>query len=128
MTDARGHDLTKASLGLRLVRRAIHRDATAQRTMFAQFLPDEELIRFVDYFGLNGLWQIGMHSFACVTDKRLLAIQVGWLGKVVYSEAYLEDCNSSVVQQPTLIPLYIVVLTVLLGTMGLGIIILPVVV
>src|SRR5258708_18485539 len=87
-----------------LVGPATKRDISALRTMFHQFCGENDEILTVDYLGLRGLWHIGMHSFICLTKSRICAIEVGWLGRVVYAEGYLEDFNSGHIIAPTLLP------------------------
>ncbi|MHC2276379.1 hypothetical protein ACVME8_002990 [Bradyrhizobium diazoefficiens] len=107
---------------------AVKRDEGSLRTMFQQFCGTSDDILFVDYLGLRGLWHIGMHSFICLTGARICAIEVGWLGRVIYSEGYLEEYNSGHITQPTRIPLYIISAFVIVVTFGLGILLLPFVV
>ena len=115
-------------LPLNLLRRAAKRDEPAIRSMFEQFCGRTDEITEVEYLGLRGVWQIGMHSFMCLTKSRVCAIEVGWLGRVIYAEGYLEDYNSGHITQPTIIPLYIICAFVILATFGIGIILLPFVV
>lgn len=97
----------------------------ALRLMFEQFLDERESILNVGYFGLNGLWHLGFHSFGCLTDRRVCSLKIGWLGHVDYSDAYLEDVNSARVDQPSIIILYFFGLLFLLVTFGLGLLVLP---
>jgi len=105
--------------------RAKRRDAPALRTMFQQFCGPHDEILAADYLGLRGLWHVGMHSFICLTKSRICAIEVGWLGRVIYSEGYLEEYNSGHITQPSLIPLYLICALVFLATFGIGIILFP---
>lgn len=117
--------LPSTHIGKHLVSRAIRRDEQALKLMFQQFIGDQEEIIFVDYLGLRGLWHIGMHSFVCLTSRRVCNIEVGWLGRVVYEDAYIEDCNSGTINQPTLIFLYIISFVSIVSTFGAALVILP---
>ncbi|MFM9888130.1 MAG: hypothetical protein ACKVQT_34330 [Burkholderiales bacterium] len=110
-----------------LLDRAKAGDAEAIITMFQQFVPPNEEIRFVDYLGLQGLWGFGTHSFACLTDRRIASLRVGGFGEVIYQDGYLEYLNSGVIYQPSLFSLYlaaigfgIFVLMFAIATFGLG--------
>jgi hypothetical protein len=123
-----GDRSVSARLPRPLVRHAIGRDQKSLETMFQQFLPEKEQIVRTEYLGLRGLWHIGMHSFACITTRRICALEVGWLGRVEYADAFLEDCNSGMVIQPSLIPLYIIGCMWLAMTWMAGIVLLPLIV
>jgi len=90
-----------------LLRQAKENDAQAIATMFKQFAPDDESIFFAEYLGVEGLWGLGTHSFACLTNKRIAAIRVGLMGEVVYQDGYLEFLNSGIVYQPSKLMLYL---------------------
>lgn len=44
---------------------------------------------------------------ACLTDKRIADITLGWFGEVIYQDALLEYYNSSVLFQPSRLLLYL---------------------
>ena len=96
--------------------------------MFQQFCGADDEILAADYLGLRGLWHIGMHCFICLTRSRICAIEVSWLGRVIYAEGYLEDFNSGHIVAPSLFFLYLVCAVFLIFTLGFGIILLPFVV
>ena len=50
---------------------------------------------------------------------------VGWIGAVSYTDAFLEDCNSTQVNQPALILIYVFGLIFCLATLGIGLFLLP---
>ena len=97
----------------------------AIETLFRQFIDHQEFIVFIHYFGLKGMWHIGDHSFGCLTDRRICSLRIGWLGQVSYSDAFLEDCNSLQINQPSLLVLYAIVISFILGTFGIGLLVLP---
>jgi hypothetical protein len=103
----------------------------AIKTMFSQFIPVDEQIMAVDYLGVQGLWWVGRHSFACVSERRIAAIMVGPWGEVIYQDGLLEHYNSGVIYQPGLLGLYIicaVYVLVSLSLFGLPLILFPYVV
>ena len=105
-----------------ILARAKHNDTSAITTMFRQFVPPEETITAVQYLGIEGIWGFGTHSFGCLTNRRIAAIRVAFLGEVVYQDGYLEYVNSGVVYQPSKLWLYIyVAVLVLVGLLTPGI-------
>lgn len=108
--------------------RAKLNDRDAIELMFRQFIGSDEKIHFCEYMGQFGVVISITHSFACVTDKRILSLKVGSFEEVVYQDAGLEDLNSGVIYQPSILGLYIIGGLVVLFTYGLGILLLPFVV
>lgn len=94
-----------------ILEQAIENNPEAIEIMFKQFIPEEEVIHIVQYLGLRGIWGIGSHSFACLTNRRVADMSVGRFGEVVYQDGYLEFINSSVIYQPSKLGLYFLVAT-----------------
>jgi hypothetical protein len=90
-----------------LLARARGHDADAVVTMFRQFVPADEDVVMADYLGTQGLWGVGLHSFGCVTHRRVCGLRIGLLGHVVYQDCELEHVNSGAVLQPSLLWLYL---------------------
>jgi hypothetical protein len=109
-----------------IVRRGIRQDSEAIEILFRQFVPNQEPIVFASYFGLRGIWHIGSHSFACLTNRRVASLQIGWLGQVLYHDAYLEECSAIGIRQPSLLLFYLSGLIFVGATFGFGLLILPV--
>jgi hypothetical protein len=95
------------TIGSSLLERARENDSEAIELMFRQFLPDDEKIHYIQYFGLKGLWGIGTHEFACLTDRRVADITLGLFGQVSYQDGYLECINSTLMHQPSKLGLYL---------------------
>lgn len=95
------------NIGSSLVSQARDNDPQAIATMFRQFAPEDEPIYFAEYLGVEGLWGLGTHSFACLTNRRIAAIRVGVFGEVTYQDGYLEFLNSGVIYQPSKLKLYL---------------------
>jgi hypothetical protein len=90
-----------------LLERAKTNDREALETMFAQFLPPGETIVNCQYLGVLGLWGIGTHSFAAVTQRRAATLRISLLGGIDYQEGALEYVNSAQVHQPSKVSLYL---------------------
>ncbi|MBI4662996.1 MAG: hypothetical protein HY735_29660 [Verrucomicrobia bacterium] len=112
-----------------LLSRAKQDEAEAIQTMFRQFIPVDEELLFAEYLGVQGLWWVGRHSFACLTNRRICSMMVGPWGEVVYQDGLLEHHNSGIVYQPGLLGLYVVcilyILLALVFTLGIGLILFP---
>lgn len=122
----------KLRISSSLLSRARANDRDALVTMFSQFVPGEEEVLFAEYLGVQGLWWVGRHSFACLTNQRICSLMVGPWGEVVYQDAVLEDNNSGIIYQPGLLGLYVTsivwVLFSIFASMGLLLIFFPYVV
>lgn len=110
-----------------LMQRAKNGDPVALEKMFQQFIPEEEKIIAAEYLGVKGLWGIGSHSFACVTNRRVAAIKTGFLGEVIFQDGAMEYINSGVIYQPSKLWLYVVSFFVVVCTVGIGVLLLPLV-
>jgi hypothetical protein len=108
-----------------LLDRARREDPAALATIFAEFLPPAERIVDVRYLGLKGLWGVGTHSFACVTDCRVAVLEIKLLGGVEYHDGALEELNSGVINQPSRLGLYVFIALTALLTLGVALLLLP---
>ena len=109
-----------------ILQRAKLNDPDALAVMFRQFVPNDETILAVQFLGTQGVWGIGIHSFACVTDRRIAAIRVKLFGEVTYQDGSLEHVNSAVIFQPSKALLYLFVIASSIFTLGIGLLLLPV--
>ena len=108
-----------------LLDRACREDPAALATVFGEFLPAGETILDVRYLGLKGLWGLGTHSFACVTDRRVAVLELKLLGGVEYHDGALEELNSGIINQPSRLGLYVFVAVTALLTLGVALLLLP---
>lgn len=111
-----------------LMQRAKKNDFAAIEKMFRQFLPEDEKVLAAEYLGVKGIWGFGTHSFACVTNRRVAAIRTGNFGEVWFQDGCIEDINSGIIFQPSkfwLYVLYIVSATIVVSTLGFGLLLLP---
>jgi len=120
-------DLVEPENGHRrsLLARARNGELAALATMFGQYLPSDEPVIAARYLGTQGVWGIGMDSFACVTARRISSLRVGPFGEVVYQDADVRDVNSGALHQPSRLQLYLFVGVLSIMTCGIGLLLLP---
>jgi tetratricopeptide (TPR) repeat protein len=90
-----------------LIKRASEDDFEAIKTMFQQFIPEDEEIYYARYLGIKGFFGFGTRQFACVTERRIADITIGYFGELTYQDGYLEHIHSGFVYQPSRLVLYI---------------------
>lgn len=86
---------------MNIKKRARAGDRQALEILFRQFIPADEAIEDVAFLGERGLFGLGTHSFAAVTDRRVASLQLSMFGRVTYRDGYHEHVNSSAVVQPS---------------------------
>ena len=91
-----------------ILARAVNNDSEALFIMFEQFIPENEQIHYTQYLGRKGLWFIGMHSFVCLTERRVADLSVSSFGEIIYQDGYLEFLNSGIIYQPSKLGLYLI--------------------
>jgi hypothetical protein len=125
------HESGQLNIEQSLLDRAKRNDRDALEMMFRQFIPPEEDILFVEFFGTQGMWWAGKNSFACLTNRRIASIMVGAWGEVTFQDGVLEHYNSGMIHQPGLLMLYVFValwVVFSLSLLGLPLLLLPYVV
>ena len=100
----------------------------ALKGIFQQFSGTDEQIKFAEYMGQHGIVIGVTHNFACLTDKRIISLKVGSFGEVLYQDAFIEDLNSGAIYQPSVLGLYILSAIVIIFTLGIGILLIPLIV
>ena len=75
--------------------------------MFQSFMGDDETIISVEYLGKYGVF-FKTKSFVCITDKKVASLEYGPFGKIMYSDAFIEEINSGIIFQPSVLSLYII--------------------
>ncbi|MGD1716566.1 hypothetical protein [Dapis sp. BLCC M172] len=96
--------------------------------MFKQFIAEDEEIYYVQYLGRQGIWGVGNHSFACLSECRVADITVGRFGEVTYQDGYLESINSSIIYQPSKLGLYFAIgfsIILAVPTIGISLLFIP---
>ena len=96
-------------IGPSLLSRAIKNEPDALEIMFKQFIPEDEQVYYAQYLGIKGIWGIGAHSFACLTERRVADISIGRFSELIYQDGFLEFINSGVIYQPSKLRLYLLV-------------------
>lgn len=99
--------MAKIEIQKSVVARAKEGDHTAIKEMFLPFLGNDETIISVEYLGKYGVI-FPTRSFVCLSDKKIAALEYGPFGKIVYSDAFIEEVNSGVIYQPSILWLYII--------------------
>jgi len=97
----------KIAIASNVLQQAKQNNQDALKTMFQQFLGTDEEIKFAEYMGQHGILISVTHSFACLTNKKIISLKVGSFGQVLYQDAFTEDLNSGAIYQPSLLGLYI---------------------
>lgn len=89
--------------------RALDGDLHATSMMFRQFLGTDEEVVFSEYLGSRGLWIFKRHSFGCLTSRRVASMMMKRTGELIYQDGYLESVNSTVLYQPSVWKLYLLI-------------------
>lgn len=110
--------MAKIEIEKSIVKRAMAGDKEAMKIMFQTFLAEDETIVAVEYLGSYGLF-FSTKSFVCVTDKKIAAMEYGPFGKIVYSDAFVEEVNSGVIYQPSIFQLYLVGFILCISILGI---------
>jgi FHA domain len=95
------------SVAQSILQSASNNDFGAICMMFKQFIPEDEQIEYAAYLGIQGLWGIGTRQFACVTNRRVADITIGFFGELTYQDGFLEHINSGIIYQPSKLWLYV---------------------
>jgi len=93
-----------------LLEQAVKEDLQALILLFKQFIPEDEQCYFLQYLGRIGFLWFSVHSFACLTNRRVATIRIGRFGEVVYQDGFLELINSSATLRSSKLGLYLYVL------------------
>ena len=91
--------MPKIEIEKSIVSRAVQGDKEAMKAMFMPFLQEDDAIVSVEYLGKYGIF-FTTKSFVCVTDKKVASMEYGPFGKIIYSDAFIEEVNSGVIYQP----------------------------
>lgn len=82
-----------------LKHRAAGGDTAAQAMIIEPHLPPGETVSRIDYLGTRGMFSIGTMSFAAVTDRRIVGVELGLLGQARVVTGYHESINGTVLYQ-----------------------------
>ena len=109
--------MAKIKIQSTVLKRAVLGDKAAI-TMFQSFISEDESILDVQYLGSYG-FIFKTRSFVCVSDRKIASMEYGPFGKIIYTDAFIEDVNSGVIYQPSIFPLYFVGLLLCLTIVGI---------
>ena len=99
-----------------LLANAIANDREALEIIFHQFVPEDEAIKFAEYYGYFGFAFVGFHSFSCLTEKRIATLRIGPFKKILYEDGFYENMTSGGIYQPSKFWLYVfLILGIALG-------------
>lgn len=110
--------MAKIKIEPTLLKKAVLGDKTAIKTMFQNFISEDETIIDVQYLGSYG-FLFKTKSFVCISDKKIASLQYGPYGKIIYTDAFIEDINSGIIYQPSLFNLYFIGLLLCVSIIGI---------
>lgn len=110
--------MAKIEIQSSIIERAMIGDKNAIGTMFQSFISEDENIMDVQYLGSYG-FIFTTKSFVCVTDRRIASMEYGPFGKIIYTDAFIEDVNSGVIYQPSVLILYLIGILLCLTIVGI---------
>lgn len=118
--------MTKGLLNLdELLNDAIMDNEDSIKTLIQGFIAESEEIIDCGYLGTLGII-FPEHSFWCITSDRLCTLRIKNGGEMSFISAYLEYINSNAFYQPSLLKLILLLGVSAVTTMGLGILMFPV--
>lgn len=110
--------MAKIQIDGSIVKQATFGNKEAIKAMFQTFMAEDETIISVEYLGSYGVF-FTTKSFVCITDKKVASMQYGPFGKIVYSDAFIEEVNSGIIYQPSVFALYFVGILLCLSIFGI---------
>lgn len=110
--------MAKIEINKSVVAKAKKGDHYAIKEMFSPFLGEDETILSVEYLGKYGVF-FPKRSFVCLSDKKVATIQYGPFGRIIYSDAFIEEVNSGIIYQPSVFWLYFIGTILCVSIVGL---------
>ncbi len=108
----------KIEISQNVLQSAISDNAEGLYQLFQPFIGSEKIIK-ANYFGKLGISIFGTHSFACITENKVISLQIGPFGQIVYQDGDIEHVNSGVIYQPRILMLYLISLVLCLTIVGI---------
>jgi|GEM_PF-2010606 len=81
--------------------KAIAGDVDSIKAMFQTFMGNQEQILDCSYLGIRGLWGLGHHCWAAVTDRRFATITLSPLRGVRYQDVFVDRVDRVQFHQPS---------------------------
>ena len=110
--------MAKIQIDGSIVKQATLGNKEAIKAMFQTFMAEDETIISVEYLGRYGVF-LTTKSFVCITDKKVASMEYGPFGKIVYSDAFIEEVNSGVIYQPSVFTLYFIGIILCISIFGI---------
>lgn len=110
--------MAKIQINGSIVKQATLGNKEAIKAMFQTFMAEDETIISVEYLGSYGVF-FTTKSFVCITDKKVASMSYGPFGKIVYSDAFIEEVNSGVIYQPSVFTLYFIGIILCISIFGI---------
>lgn len=110
--------MAKIQIDGSIVKQATLGNKEAIKAMFQTFMAEDETIISVEYLGSYGVF-FTTKSFVCITDKKVASMEYGPFGKIVYSDAFIEEVNSGVIYQPSVFTLYFIGIILCISIFGI---------
>lgn len=109
--------MSKIKVEKTLLKKAKEGDLESLKSIFKSFVGSDQEILYVDSFGEYGVF-FPDYCFACVTDKKICSLRIGYFGEILYQDAFIEEINSGVIYQPSVFQLYFVSVLLCLSVVG----------
>lgn len=110
--------MAKIQIDRSIVKQATSGNKDAIKAMFQTFMAEDETIISVEYLGSYGVF-FTTKSFVCITDKKVASMEYGPFGKIIYSDAFIEEVNSGVIYQPSVFTLYFIGILLCISIWGI---------
>lgn len=110
--------MSKIEVEKSLLKKAKEGDLESLKSIFKAFVGSNQEILYVDSFGKYGVF-FPDYCFACVTDKKICSIRIGYFGEIIYQDAFIEEVNSGIIYQPSVFQLYLVSTILCLSVVGI---------
>lgn len=110
--------MAKIQIDGSIVKQATLGNKEAIKAMFQTFMSEDETIISVEYLGSYGVF-FTTKSFVCITDKKVASMEYGPFGKIIYSDAFIEELNSGVIYQPSVFTLYFIGIILCVSIFGI---------
>lgn len=117
--------MSKGSIELsNVLKEAMAGNEKAIANLFSGFLSNAETVDGCGYLGSLG-FIFPEQSFWCVTDLRACSLRIKRGGELVFSSGYISHINSDAFYQPSLTLLWVLIAVLVIGTLGVGILLVP---
>lgn len=110
--------MSKIEIQPTLLKQAVLGNKSAIKSMFKNFIGEEDTIIDVQYLGGYGVL-FKTNSFVCISEQKIASMEYGPFGKIVYQDAFIEEINSGVIYQPSVFLLYFIGILLCISIYGI---------